>query len=212
VSNGWDKVDNDAKLKIYKKTISGSTPYVKTEAVFEDMDIDVIFEMFINIEIRKQTSTKVKNLAMIESFNANEQIIYQEMVLPTPVSNRDQVQYRAHFCNKTNPDYVKTHQLFEKENKYYMLYMRSCERSDVPEKKGIVRGETVLMGWILEEDISNPKNCNFILVSNVDPKGSIPDFMTKSMAAKMPTGIVASIKDNYKKFAPEIKKKLGKTV
>jgi len=53
------------------------------------------------------------------------------------------------------------------------MFTKSVEHVKVPEKKGVVRGETVLSGYILEEDKGNVV---MTLVNNSDPKGNIPGF------------------------------------
>ena len=173
------------------------------------MDVDVVFYMVIDIEFRKQWDAGISKLAQVESINSNEDVISFELNMPSPMSNRELVQYRSWVCNKTNPDLVTKYNLYQKENKYYVNVVKSVVRADVPEKKGVVRGETIISGVILEQDPTNPKNTLLKFISHTDPKGSIPEFMVKKAGPKGVNKFISGVTEAYPKLESAIRKKYG---
>jgi len=204
--NSWEKVQDDPKLSIYRKSMDNNLSLTRTRAIFENVDIDILCKMLVDGETRKTWDDKLVNGYVVERLSANEEIVYAELKAPSPVSNRDTVNYRCCVCNKNDPELVKKYNLYEKENKYYMSYSVSVVRPDVGEKKGLVRQETILMGWVMEVDPSNPKNVIFSIIMHNDPKGSRPGVRMKAAASKLPVGFVESVRKNY----PEVEKKTEK--
>ncbi|RVD83664.1 uncharacterized protein DFL_005444 [Arthrobotrys flagrans] len=66
--------------------------------------------------------------------------------------------------------------------RYYYL-QTSAEFDDVPEVNGIVRGQTSLAGWVLEEGAEGIK-CTYIV--KFDPKGSIPGYLLEQVVKETP--------------------------
>ena len=182
---------------------------MRAEATFKDMDIDVIFHMIVDVEIRKLWDSTIPQITLVELINSNEDVIAIEMSMPSPVTNREMLQHRAWVCNKTNSDLVAKYKLYEKENKYYALVLNSITREDVPEKKNLVRGETIIGGWILEQDSKNPKNTSFKFVMHSDPKGSIPGFLVKKGTSKIAIEFITGLQKGYSKVEAIVRKKYG---
>ena len=90
-----------------------------------------------------------------------------------------------------------------------MSVAKSVVREDVPEKKGLVRGETIISGVVLEQDPKNPKNILLKFIAHTDPKGSIPAFMAKKAGSKGPAKFILGINEAYPKLESAVRKKYG---
>jgi len=62
--------------------------------------------------------------------------VHLESKAPKSIENREFVQYRNYVCN---PELVKKYGLYEKGNKYYVMFTKRVEHVKVTERKGIVR-------------------------------------------------------------------------
>jgi len=134
----WEKSRDDDKLMVYKKKVEAtSVIMLRVTTVFRNMDIDIVFNMIVNLYVRKHWDKQGINFAMLEVFNNNEDIVYFEAKAPVVISNRDFIHYRHYFCNKESPEIVDAYNLYRKENKYYMLYVKSVPHPKGPEKKKV---------------------------------------------------------------------------
>jgi hypothetical protein len=195
----WVKAREDSIMTLHKKFVEGPYPVTKTKVVFKNMHVDVLYKMILQPEVIKQWDKNHKKVHVIEQLNPNEDIIYVEANVPAPLANRDMIQYRCYFNNKSDPDLVRKYNFYEKDNKYYACYFRTIDRHDIPEVKDVVRAEIKLSGWILEEDPANPRDTIVHLVNLSDPKGSIPPFLVNLVTAQFAGKFISSIYDNYRK-------------
>jgi len=95
---------------------------------------------------------------------------------------------------------MKEYNFYDKPHKYYACLQKSIDRPDIPVSKNVVRGETMLSGWIIEEDPNNPKDVRFALVNHADAKGYIPAFLIRRAACQYSEKMFSGIESNYKKM------------
>jgi len=58
-------------------------------------------------------------------------VVHLESKAPKPIENREFVQYRNYVCNKSDPELVKKYGLYEKSDKYYVMFTKSVEHVKV---------------------------------------------------------------------------------
>lgn len=80
------------------------------------------------------------------------------------------------------------------------IYYKSIEHKDCPPKKGFVRAETYLSGFILRDLGRN--SCQVSIISQTDIKGKVPKAVINFVTARFAPSQVK----NFLKFAEERKK------
>ena len=155
--------------------------------------------MFSNMETRLKYDTNSKVLKLIEQVSPNSDVIYQEVNVPFPLTNRDFVQKRFYVGNKENPEVIKELGLYDYDHKYYVMMVSSTERPEYPPTK-LVRAETKFAYWMFEE---NPKDSSVVVLKLAmcqDIKGNIPQIVVNKTVSKVPQKMANSIIDNYPKL------------
>jgi hypothetical protein len=206
---GWEPIKTPEGIKAYKKS-NDPLPWVWMKTTFEDVDLDALFKMQYQMDLRKLWDKNIVKDQIIEEVNDTEDVQYLEMKLPFPLSNRIVLQHRAYVNNKDHPELVKKYNLYKKEQKYYMIHSKSIERADVQDPKGSVRMEIVFTGGILEEDPSNPRNVHVTIISCALPGGYVPMKLVTMGISQMPQMTFDPIKKAYKEHKDAIKQKVGK--
>ena len=81
----------------------------------------------------------------------------------------------------------------ERGDPIYMILFRSAEHPDAPERKGVVRAETYISGYILRKNKEDRKKLDFFLVSLADPRGLIPKWLVNRGSATAPPQWIAAL-------------------
>lgn len=76
---------------------------VRSEISALDVDIDILAQMNIDLSIRKQWDSSFLSLQVLKTLSENKDIIYQEMKMPFPISNRDFLLQRFYANNCSHP-------------------------------------------------------------------------------------------------------------
>ena len=121
----------------------------------------------MNCEARILWDKILKQLYITEKINPNSDIIYCEVKTPPGFSNRDYVQYRLYMHNKYNEDLVEKFLLPKSDRNYYMMFLKSVTKASIPLRKGIVRAETIITGYHIQEDEKNPGKCSVLHKKNL---------------------------------------------
>lgn len=188
-------------LKVYKKKMEGdSLITTRCEGSFKDIDIDEIFRMFTDVSIIEKTEPKPKQIKIVEQISKNCDITYVEAKLPFPLSNRDFVSKRLYLCNKDDAELVKKLGLFEKKNKYYVVFQQSVERPEYPVRSSPVRGEIKMSYWIMEEDPVDKTILKFKAITCQDIGGNMPVSLLNKLGPKATNQFFGQFLDNYHKI------------
>jgi len=102
-----------------------------------------------------------------------ESVLYYLVKAPFGISNRDFLQKR------------KVINDFPTQGITYMHY-KSTEHPDVPKYKGIVRAETIISGYVIEQIQDDPPITKLIIISQNDIKGLIPKYIVNLASGKAP--------------------------
>ena len=131
----------------------------------------------------------------MEDFGNESAVLYFIIKTPIGISNRDFVHFR------------KTMRNFPKKGMTTIHY-KSTDYAKCPEKPKMVRGETMIGGYILEEEknVKGQVCTRMILVSQNDIKGIIPKSLVNMGAAKAPRQWVQNLIKGCEDYTKSLKK------
>lgn len=196
-------------LRVYTKNSEGSsTVIVRTEAIIPACDLDILAEMYIDLDIRRQWDSTFIKLERPQVISENEDIIYQEMKLPFPLSNRDFVLQRFYADSLLDADKIAEKGFWKKSNRYKVIALKDAEHASYPEKKGTIRASNSTV-MVLEEDPQGSGNVIYRLVSLADLKGKLPAWALHQGTSKGMAKLVEETSQAYRKHSEEWKQKLA---
>ncbi|CBZ53350.1 putative phosphatidylcholine transfer protein [Neospora caninum Liverpool] len=184
----WELVVDQKAIKVYK-FISPNSPVVlvKAYAELDGIPMPVLCHEIRDISMRLQWDSTFEDYRVIEPNVSHNEIIYCLMKAPFPVSNRDFLQWR-----RTEVDM---------EAGVVKMLMRSASHPSIPERPGVVRAETILSGYIMEQ--RGPNSSSLFIVAQTDVKGLIPKWVVNTTAARAPVGWVDNLKKACAKYMKE---------
>ncbi|XP_070552653.1 START domain-containing protein 10-like [Ptychodera flava] len=146
-------------------TREGSSSAIKMFKVyryFPDINAEVMYDVLHDGDYRP-----LWDKAMIEGkevclLNPNNDIGYYALKCPSPIKNRDFVLQRTWLETSTE----------------YVIFNHSIFHKDLPPKKGYVRAESQVTGYLIRP---KPKGCEMTYVSQSDPKGSLPKWLVNKV-------------------------------
>ena len=125
------KKDKDYTLTMYQRpTGKGKMNLIRSDLVFKNKNIDKFTEISMNIECFKNSSHK--ELYLVEQIDENTHIWYSRAKLPL----------------MTDRDLLLQVQKVPQDNGTYIVICKSIDRSDFPEKKGVIRMEMFKMSLL----------------------------------------------------------------
>lgn len=158
-------------ISIYKMISDNSAiAIIKARAIITDATPDKVFKAIWDGEFRKKWDTVLKRFEVLEQIDESTDLIrfYAESPLPSLVANREFLQMR---CCK---DY---------EGGKVIVYW-SVERPDIEVPEGVIRANTIISGYVIIPDESNPKNTRLDFISQNDVRGSIPPQLINTFAPR----------------------------
>lgn len=170
---GWSFVKRNESCEIWRKNERDKPVHlIKGFLNFPGIPPEKVVEMIHNLDVRKEWDKQFPVIEVLEH-HKHYRVVYWLVKMPPLVADRDIVQYIG-----------RRHD--EDTNTTYLLY-RNATHSERPERKGIVRAETILSGVIIRPDPEDPTNSTkmSIMLQN-DAKGWIPHFIVNKFAANAP--------------------------
>ena len=159
--NGYQKVINESKTKIFKKVIPGYDVILIKTLCQIPFNKDIIYEAIANLEIRKKWDLSFSELKIINEKKDNKNVELLYMIIKSPsliTKDRDNVQQRKIWKNFPN----NNSHIFPKSKKY-------------------IRANTIISGYYIE-DIPGENKSNLIIVSQTDVGG--PNWLINKVAPK----------------------------
>jgi len=156
----------------------------------------LVKDFIFDVEHKKEYDNMLKDSRIIEKFDDNCGVVHDCFKGIFPTAPRD-VLYVAYW-EKDNSE----------EDTYYVVAY-STERDDVPVKKGYVRMNLILGGWILRPDKNNPQESMCFNLSMVDLNGDIPKVIVETIASGQPksiftmTKVISKHQEKYRKAREE---------
>jgi hypothetical protein len=148
-----------------------------------DGDAEIMFQMEFNPEIRVQWDKTYCKIKQLQILSDKEDLVYFEMKLPFPFSNRDLVMSRYYLNSDKDSEEIERLGFPKTNNKRWVLMMHSVVLKEHPPMKGLERAENItVLSW--EEDGENPKTVYSKSVSFSDLKGHLPVKMVQKGVPK----------------------------
>ena len=169
--NGYQKVINESKTKIFKKVIPGYDVILIKTLCQIPFNKDIIYETIANLEIRKKWDLSFSELKIINEKKDNKNVELLYMIIKSPsliTKDRDNVQQRKIWKNFPN-------------NNSHILHFTSIDSPQFPKSKKYIRANTIISGYYIE-DIPGENKSNLIIVSQTDVGG--PNWLINKVAPK----------------------------
>ena len=201
----------DKEKQVYVKFKEGDSNIgVRSVATVMDGDIDMLAQMHINLEMRKQWDGTFSSMRIVQSFSENEDLIHHEMKMPFPITNRDFVHYRYYINSQSHGEELDKLGIPRGNGRFWLLMLQTVEYDQIPAGKGVLRAEDTSV-MIFEEDKDNPKKVSITLISATDLKGSIPlmalQYSVGKQAGKLLEHFISSFRKNREKWSKQFPKK-----
>eukprot|EP01125_Pyxidicula_operculata_P006755 TRINITY_DN2317_c0_g1_i1.p1 TRINITY_DN2317_c0_g1~~TRINITY_DN2317_c0_g1_i1.p1 ORF type:complete len:237 (-),score=55.83 TRINITY_DN2317_c0_g1_i1:227-937(-) len=181
--DGWTLVTDKKDLKVWDRTAEGSNiNMVRMWAVFKGISAATLYDVLHDADYRKDWDENMAEGYLIQQLDNYNDIGYYAGKSPFfTISGRD-------FCNQ-RMWWVAS------DNSEYIIKNYSVIHKDCPEKKGFVRAQSLMTGYMIRPDPNDANSCQMTYLTQTDLKGWIPDAI-KNQAMKT--------------FAPKLVEKLAK--
>lgn len=174
-AEGWNPVykSDDGKVQVWdQKSDKSDINIVKLHAVFEAVDALTMYDVLHDPEYRAVWDDNMVEGYNIEQIDATNDVGYYSAKAPLGVSNRDFVNQRSWRV---------------KDSKEYIIMNHSVVHPKQPEKKGFVRANSILTGYLVR--VRAEGGCTMTYLTQTDPRGWIPTMVvnkvTKTFAPKI---------------------------
>ena len=179
---GYSNVVDDPTCKVFKRMVEGF-PVILIKCIAKiPYNKDIIFEAIADLNIRKQWDSVFSELKVVNHEGENgAEILY--MIVKSPViivSDREFVQQRKMWKNFPT-------------NRSHILHFISLENPACPITKKLVRAETIISGYYMQDDPQEPGHSILGVLSQTDLKGNLPHFLVNKFAPKASKGWVKSL-------------------
>merc|ERR1719420_582295 len=150
---------------------------VQIVAQMPGLDPAVCYRMLNDHDYRRTWDEHMIDGFIIEMLDDSNEIGYYAASVPSPLSNRDFVTHRTWRADD--------------DKKEYIIFNKSVEHPKLPDKKGFVRGHSYTTGYLVR---GTDEGCVFRYVTQSDPKGWIPKWLTNMVTSKVAPGVVDKVK------------------
>jgi len=163
---------DESDIKVWDKSYKDSPiNAVKLFAKFEDVTAQVLYDVLHDPDYRKVWDDKMVEGFLIEQLDKFNDVGYYSAKAPMGVTNRDWVNQRSWRVI---------------EDKEYIIMNHSVAHSAQGEKKGFVRANSILSGYLVRVA---EKGCILLYITQNDPRGWLPAWLmnkvTKSFAPQI---------------------------
>ena len=178
----WSQVwKTDEVIVLKKKTEGTPMVLVKAVATLKGIPADIVFKAIYNTDIRQSWDKLFYHFEVVEHDEEKlETVLYYVIKAPLGISNRDFLQRRRVMYNFPKKDVVTMH-------------FKSIDHPSKPPVSGIVRAETILSGYIIEQIQDDPPISQLIVISQNDIKGLIPRYLVNLASGKAPKQWIANL-------------------
>jgi START domain len=166
----WKQVVDRPETKVFQKK-AGDSPICMIKA-FCDVKYPAmtVYKAIWDTEVRTKWDTLFNEFRVID-VQKDYEVLYYMIKTPFGISKRDWVQRRIQIFDYPDPGNI-------------ILHFVSMEHPAMPPKKGAIRAETLISGYIIRP--TSEKTCKVTIISQNDIKGLIPKSIVNSIASKAP--------------------------
>jgi len=169
---GWKFMSRTETAEVWRKSEPDKPVHlIKGFLWLPGVPPKAVVEMINNLELRRRWDRQFPVIDVIEQ-HPTHRVVYWLVKMPPAVADRDIVQY---ISQRTD----------ESTDTTTILY-RNATHPSRPERRGIVRAETILSGTIVRPDSKDPNSTRISILLQNDVKGWIPHFLVNAFAARAP--------------------------
>lgn len=176
--NQWKQVRDRNGIKIYNRRIEGIDFKEFMGEVKIKADIDLIMEIFNDVELGTQWIENVDYMETVKKISEDEGYTYTYSKAPWPVKDRDAV---AHNVIIKNPE----------ENEIRIIQQGAPEK--VPYKKDAVRVESLSSSWVFSEKEDGIVHVRYQVFT--DPGGRLPAWLINRVSVSQPYETLLGLKE-----------------
>jgi len=185
-NEGWNVAhqSSDGKIKVWDKTLPNSPiNCVKLFAVFPDIDASTMYDVLHDPDYRKVWDENMIDGPCLEQIDECNDVGYYSAKSPVMlVSPRDFVNQRS---------------WREKEDEL-LIMNHSVVLSSMPEKSNFVRANSIKTGYLVR--VRKEGGCNVIYITQTDPRGSIPNWVTNKVTKHFAPTIIGKLEAAAHKY------------
>lgn len=165
----WKKHHGKKQVCVYTRSTEVSNfKMIKVTATISDLSADVLYDTLHDPDYRATWDKTMKESCEICAVGHNSRIEYHAIKTPFTFANRDFVLNRV----------------WRIHGNEYIIFNRSVFHKKMPPRTDYIRALTYLTGYLIVN--TGPNTCNFVYVTQNDPRGDIPAWAinlgTKSLA------------------------------
>eukprot|EP01104_Vermistella_antarctica_P005978 TRINITY_DN16714_c0_g1_i1.p1 TRINITY_DN16714_c0_g1~~TRINITY_DN16714_c0_g1_i1.p1 ORF type:complete len:260 (+),score=70.89 TRINITY_DN16714_c0_g1_i1:101-781(+) len=176
-SEGWTECYKAEGTQVWqKKNKKSAIQVVKVSTVYADVSPTLLYCVLHDSTYRKTWDTNMLEGTLIDTIGPNDEVTYYAAKCPTGIANRD-------FLNQR---YWRV----EEDKGEWIIRNHAVEHPDCPDKKGFVRGESIMTGYIVTKEGDGSK---LIYLSQADPKGWIPSWVINMLTSKLAPRVIDSM-------------------
>ncbi|CAH8563160.1 unnamed protein product [Dicrocoelium dendriticum] len=153
----WKKHHGKKHVCVYTRSTEVSNfKMIKVTAEISDLSADVLYDTLHDPDYRAIWDKTMRESSEICTVAHNSRIEYHAIKAPFAFANRDFVLNRVWRINGNE----------------YIIFNRSVFHKKMPPRKEYIRALTYLTGYLIVK--TGPNTCNFVYVTQNDPRGDIP--------------------------------------
>lgn len=188
----WEWVATRNGVRIYKQIVAvkgSDLVMVKGYVTLDHISPENVLYNIRDTARRAQWDKTFDGFTLIESGIRGNEVVYNSIKAPWPVTDRDFLQWRRIVIDPSTGVIKILH--------------RSAEHPAKPEdlSGAMIRAESIISAYILRP--RPPDSCDLFLLTQTDVRGTIPRFLVNSTAARAPFSWV----ENLRSACQEIQKK-----
>ncbi|CAG9321279.1 unnamed protein product [Blepharisma stoltei] len=181
----WRHVVNKPGTHCYQKKVSDS-PICMIKAFCEvDYSAETVYRAIWDTSIRTQWDKLFHEFKVIDK-TPDYEVLYYMIKAPFGLTRRDWLQRRIEIRNYPEPNTI-------------MLHFISMEHPMMPPRKGVIRAETLISGYVIRP--VTQRSCKVTIITQNDVKGLIPTFLVNKFAAKAPADWCTNMRRGCKLIA-----------
>ncbi|XP_002740722.1 stAR-related lipid transfer protein 6-like [Saccoglossus kowalevskii] len=185
--NGWESAKKSDAVKIFRKKDKNSEiNLIKSYLTLPGIPADKAMELLTNYEERKKWDKGHKIDVLDEK--SDFCILYSVFKMPAACTGRDFV--------------IASTKRSDEDNKRHIILYKDCVHPDKPPNNSLIRGETIVNGFIVRQDENDEKSSRLTVLQQLEMKGWIPKFLLNRLTLARPIGI----RDDLNAYWKEINK------
>jgi hypothetical protein len=177
----WKKISAQDGVTTYEERKAEKDVVAFRGEIIMPTTIEKIATVLRDEKIRKQWVDALVETKTIEQISPLEQVEYNHTSVPWPFHDRDFVYHAKIKVERGTP-------------RSLLIMMNSVETPQMPEQKGLVRGE-VIHSFYYMKDIPGPEPQTRVMIEMaLDPKGGIPMWLVNLTQRRWPFNTLRALK------------------